>query len=174
MPGRREDDNSDLYWCSAQLNWGLPLTQTQVKHGGGGGGLVDKLCLTLVTPKPARVLCPWNSPGKNTRVGSHSLLQGIFLTQGSNLGLLHCRWILHHLSHQGSPKLGAGDIKISKRHSCSQRAGSALVETDLETAHFNRQIRVNQRAVQNTGGPEEQVRRILTEKCASCRALKCK
>ena len=37
-----------------------------------------------------------------TGVGSHSLLQGIFSTQGSNLGLLHCRWILYHLSHQGS------------------------------------------------------------------------
>ena len=47
----------------------------------------------------ARLLCPWNSPGKNTRVGCHSLLQGIFPTQGSNLGLLHCRQILHHLSH---------------------------------------------------------------------------
>ena len=34
----------------------------------------------------------WNSPGKNTGVGSHSLLQGIFATQGSNLVLLHCRW----------------------------------------------------------------------------------
>ena len=38
---------------------------------------------------------------KCTRVGSHFLFQGIFLTQGSNLGLLHCRQILHHLSHQG-------------------------------------------------------------------------
>ena len=38
---------------------------------------------------PASLLCPWNSPGKNTRVGSHFLLQGIFLTQGSNLHLLH-------------------------------------------------------------------------------------
>ena len=35
--------------------------------------------------------------------GSHSLLQGIFPTQGLNLGLRHCRQILHHLSHQGSP-----------------------------------------------------------------------
>ena len=54
---------------------------------------------------PARLLCPWNSSGKNTGVGSHSLLQGIFPTQGSNLGLLHCRHILYHLSHQGSPIL---------------------------------------------------------------------
>ena len=37
----------------------------------------------------ARLLCPWNSPGKNTGVGSHSLLQGIFPTQGLNLGFLH-------------------------------------------------------------------------------------
>ena len=36
-------------------------------------------------------------------VGSHSLLQGIFSTQRSNLGLSHCRWILYHLNHQGSP-----------------------------------------------------------------------
>ena len=35
-------------------------------------------------------------------VGSHSLLQKIFPTQGSNLGLLHCRQIVYHLSHQGS------------------------------------------------------------------------
>ena len=53
--------------------------------------------------QPARLLCPWDSPDKNTGVGCHSLLQGIFLTQGWNLGLLHCRQILYCLSHQGSP-----------------------------------------------------------------------
>ena len=46
-----------------------------------------------------------DSPGKNTGVGCHALLQGIFATQGSNLGLPHCRQILYHLSHQGSPKI---------------------------------------------------------------------
>ena len=46
---------------------------------------------------------PWNSPGKNTGVGSHSLRQGIFPTQGSKLGLLLCRQILYHLIHWGSP-----------------------------------------------------------------------
>ena len=45
---------------------------------------------------------PWNSPGQNTGVGSCSLLQGIFPTQGSNLGLSHCRQILYHLSHLGT------------------------------------------------------------------------
>ena len=48
--------------------------------------------------QPTRLLCPWNSPGKNTGVGSHSLLQGIFLTQELSLGFLHCRQILYHLS----------------------------------------------------------------------------
>ena len=51
------------------------------------------------------ILCPRNSPGKNTGLGCHSLLQGIFPTQGSNLCLLHCRQILYHLSYQGSPIL---------------------------------------------------------------------
>ena len=45
-----------------------------------------------------------DSPGMNAGVGSHSFLQGIFLTQGSNPGLLHCRQILYCLSHQGSPR----------------------------------------------------------------------
>ena len=49
----------------------------------------------------ARLLCPWNSPGNNTGVGSISLLQGIFPTQELNRGLLHCRWILYQLSYQG-------------------------------------------------------------------------
>ena len=54
--------------------------------------------------QPTRPLHPWNFPGKNTRVGYHSLLKGIFPTKGSNTGLLHCRQILYHLGHQGSPK----------------------------------------------------------------------
>ena len=49
------------------------------------------------------IYSPWNSAGQNTGVGSLSLLQGIFPTQGSNPGLLQCRRILYSLSHQGSP-----------------------------------------------------------------------
>ena len=51
---------------------------------------------------PARLLCPWDFPGKNTGVGSLSLLQGIFLTQGWIPGFLHWRQILCQLSHQGT------------------------------------------------------------------------
>ena len=46
--------------------------------------------------EPTRFLCPWDFPGKDTRVGCHFLLQGIFPTQVSNPRLVHCRWILYH------------------------------------------------------------------------------
>ena len=52
---------------------------------------------------PHGVYSPWNPPDQNTRVGSLSLLQGVFPSQGWNPGLLHCRQVLYHLSHQGSP-----------------------------------------------------------------------
>ena len=51
------------------------------------GVLVARSCLTPGNPmQPSRLLCPWDSPGKNTEVGCHFLLQEIFLTQGSNPG----------------------------------------------------------------------------------------
>ena len=62
---------------------------------------VTQSCPTLCDPID---YSPWNSPGQNTRVGSLSLLQGIFPTQGSDPGLLPCRWILYQLSHKGSPR----------------------------------------------------------------------
>ena len=49
----------------------------------------------------ARLLCPWDFPGKSTGVGCCFLLQGIFLIQGSNPGFLHCGQILYQLSYQG-------------------------------------------------------------------------
>ena len=70
--------------------------------------LVTQSYLTLCNPmddSPSRLLCPWNSPGKGTGVGSHCLLQGIFPTHGSNPSLLHCWQILYHLSHQGNPTM---------------------------------------------------------------------
>ena len=60
--------------------------------------LVTQLCPTLCDP--TRLLCPWDFPGKGTGIGYHFLLQGIFPTQGSNLGLLHCRQILFRLSYK--------------------------------------------------------------------------
>ena len=67
---------------------------------------VTQLCPTLCDPMDCR---PRNSPGPSTGVGSDSLLQGIFPTQV----LLHCRWILYHLSHQASPESGLVAFKTS-------------------------------------------------------------
>ena len=70
--------------------------------------LVASFLLSSVRPyglQPARLLCPWHSRGTSTGVGFHTPLQVIFPTQGSNLGLLQCKQILSHLSHQGSPYL---------------------------------------------------------------------
>ena len=65
---------------------------------------VTQSCLTLCDPmEPTRLLHPWDFPGKSTGVGCHFLPQGIFLTQGSNPDLPHCRQTLYHLSYQGSP-----------------------------------------------------------------------
>ena len=67
--------------------------------------LVAQLCPTLCDPhglQPTRLLCPWDFPGKDTGVGCHFLLQGIFPTQGLNLGLLHRKQILYHLSYEGN------------------------------------------------------------------------
>ena len=73
---------------------------------------VFQLCLTLW---PHGLHSPWNSLGQNTGVGSLSLLQGIFPTQGSNPGLLHCRRILYQLSHKGSPSpsVAAANLLLS-------------------------------------------------------------
>ena len=68
--------------------------------------LVTQLCPTLCDPmdcSPSGSSVHGDSLGKNTGVGCHALLQGIFLTYKLNPGLPHCRWILYHLSHQGSP-----------------------------------------------------------------------
>ena len=62
----------------------------------------------LLNRKKVNSYSPWNSPGQNTRVGSLSLLQGIFSTHGSNPGLSHCRQIDYQLSHKGSPGILEG------------------------------------------------------------------
>ena len=56
-------------------------------------------------PHGLYIYSPQNSPGQSTEVGSLSLHQGIFPTQGSNPGLQHCRRILYQLSHKGSPRI---------------------------------------------------------------------
>ena len=73
-----------------------------------------------------------DSPGKNTRVGCHALLQGVFPTQGSNEGLPHCKWILYCLSHQGSPIWVYWFLKPNLFHTCHR--SNCLESSVWETA----------------------------------------
>ena len=75
--------------------------------------LVTRLYPTPCDPWTVAHQAPlWNSPDKNTGVGCHSLLQGIFLTQRLNPGLLHCRRILYCLIHQGNVTTKQGNINL--------------------------------------------------------------
>jgi len=90
----------------SRINWEINTDMNTLRSCvcSGTSGMVNSLGPHGLSP--TRLLCPGDSPGKNTRVGCHTLLQGIFLTQGSNphsLCLLHCRQILYPLSHLGSP-----------------------------------------------------------------------
>ena len=81
---------------------------------------------------------PWDFPGKNTGVGSHFLLQGIFLTQESNPGLLHCRQILYCLSHQGSPEIWWTHLSlITKRHAWAELFVTATNWKKKSPKHIN-------------------------------------
>ena len=78
-------------------------TRTIWPRGDFSSGVSRSVVSGSLQPRelwPARLLCPWNSPGKNTGVGCHFLLQGIFPTQGSNPGLPHCKQILYCLSRR--------------------------------------------------------------------------
>ena len=70
---------------------------------------------------------PWNSPGRYTGVGSRSLLQGIFPTQGSNSGIPYCRQILYQLSHQGSLKLTMVLLKLTSDSQLSTRCSPGFL-----------------------------------------------
>ena len=99
--------------CSALLftfkDISVSLSILQAPHGFQENHKNNSVSCSVVSDslqphglQPTRFLCPWDSLGKNTGVGSHSLLQGVFPTQGQNPGLLHCRQILYHLNPKGS------------------------------------------------------------------------
>ena len=82
---------SDSWDCNALKFSGFSIINTQAC-------MLSHFSRVQLFATPPGFLCPWNSPGKNTWVDCHALLQGIFLTQGSNLFVLqflHCRWIRH-------------------------------------------------------------------------------
>ena len=82
-------------------------------------------------PQPSRLLCPWDSLGKNTGVGFHALLHGIFLTQGSKLHLLHLlHWQADSLPrhHLGSPcKLIIDQFKKRKKYGTTKTHNRCII-----------------------------------------------
>ena len=87
--------------------------------------------------QPARLLCPWNSPGKNTGVGCHSLLQGIFPTRGMHPGLLHGRRILYHLSHPTHRMIILNHLKKCVSTTCP----SHLCDPSFKDSNFTNEIK---------------------------------
>ena len=95
----------------------------------------------LLFVTPWTVACqasPWDSAGKNTGGGSHSILQGIFLTQGLNSGLPHCRQVLYHLSHQRSPpNRGFPAGSDSKESACNAGGLGSVPELERSPGEGN-------------------------------------
>ena len=101
-----------MEWGGLASQFGYVVSGGLMRHSGivqgvsEGCELVNESCSVVSDSlQPSGLYSPCNSPGQNTGVGSLSLFQGIFPTQGSNPGLPHCRQILYHLSHKGSPNV---------------------------------------------------------------------
>ena len=96
-------------FCGPKLSVLLPAWPWQViQLFFASMSLLSESEICSVVPnsfQPHGLYSPWNSPGQNTEVDSCSFLKGIFPTQGSNPGFLHCRRILYCLSHQGNPRI---------------------------------------------------------------------
>ena len=117
-PGDGEGQRS-LACCSP---WGRKESDTTERLNDNSEPGSEIHSVVSVSLQHHGLYSPWDSPGQNTGVGSLSLLQGIFPTQGSNSGLLHCRQILYRLNQKGSPlcQVGRGqspeDTRGNKRH----------------------------------------------------------
>ena len=94
---------SQLFFCLEKLLFYLHF----LKNPFAGYRMLESESHSVMSDslRPHGLYSPWNSPGQKTGVGSRSLSQGIFPTQGSNPGLPHCRQILYQLSHRGNPNL---------------------------------------------------------------------
>ena len=102
-----------------------------------------KVKVVHLCPTPCNSYSPWNSLGQNTGVGSLSLLQGILPIQGSNPGLPHCRQILYHLDHLGSPVFSAEWTGPTSREQITSRAQRHSRSTDCSWKTWKRVLGSN-------------------------------
>ena len=92
--------NKQRTWLSQ--SWSLEI---KISSKGAPPTTLEGVCVfSCSVVSDSLWLCPWDSPGK-TGMGCHALLQRIFSIQGSDSGLLHYKWILYRLSHQGTPRI---------------------------------------------------------------------
>ena len=101
---KQYDSSNQTPNCCAKLSFRSGGWKNRYQYSGRKW--VSEIC-SIVSDSlwPHGLYSPWNSPGQNTGVCSCSLLQGIFPTQGSNPGLLYCKWIIYQLNHKGSSRI---------------------------------------------------------------------
>jgi len=92
--------HAGLFRSENSANWGFLCIHTCSLYSYERGR--ESRSVVSDSLRPRGLHSPWSSPGQNTGVGSLSLLQGSFPTQGSNPGLSHCRRVLYQLSRRGS------------------------------------------------------------------------
>ena len=121
--------------------------------------LVTKSWLTLVIHQ---TLCPWNFPGKNTRVGCYFLLQGNFPRQGSNSNLLLGRWILYHwATWEAPPKKNRNLLRVLRDFGRWQRSRctrNTSLSKDTSGIHLQTQKCMQNTSWEQTGVPAQQKR----------------
>ena len=125
LPGIKQITNKNLLQSTWNSPWCSEMTSIGRKSRPHG-------------LQPTRLRCPWDSPGKNPGVGGHSLFQGIFPTQGSNQGLLHCRQILYHLSPPGKPTQGRG---YTCKHIANSLCCTAETDSSVKQLQSNKKIK---------------------------------
>ena len=122
MPVDMLSENSDTALLLKRFSW---------RSDAAAAAKSLQLCPTLCNPMDYSLpgsSIHGDSPGKNTDVGFHALLQGIFLTQGSNSGLPHCRWILLPSEPPGKPKnTGVGSLSILQRNFLTQESNCGFL-----------------------------------------------
>ena len=117
--------NRKLFPFYAEINWGkmsLIIGNGSLLHSESESRSVLSNSLWS-----HRLYSPWNSPGQHIGVGSLSLLQGIFPTQGQNPGLLHCRQILYRMSHKEVHCIGVSSINRDNAHAWFRRLKQSIV-----------------------------------------------
>ena len=104
-PGVHPNPCASSQWCHPTISSSLISFSSCTQYFPAWGSFQMSHSVMSNSLQHHGLYSPWNSPGQNTRVGSHFLLQGIFQTQRLNQGFPHYRQILYQLSQKGNPRI---------------------------------------------------------------------